>query len=173
MVAEYLHLSSAAIDANSLQDIFEVYGSGKNAKFNSISISGYSHARSWKPQQIWLALHPCRRFRIFEEWDQSRIGICMILHLEFLSSGLWHDFLWNSQNACRKIALAKNREANLTKSDKSLIASYPCQTFRLVAYQQDPFNNVTRTAIEALGCRDADIASFTHNSLDEAIALSH
>jgi hypothetical protein len=95
----------------------------------------------------------------------------MILHQDYLFLGNRNEsFHGNCQNACCKIYLGKFLN-NLILRIKIFSIKNPLSNFRLVFNRAEPFNNITRTAIEALSSALGGTQSLHTNALDEAIAL--
>lgn len=152
-------------------DIFE-YTSKWMPKFNSISISGYHMQEAGATADLELA------YTLADGLEYLRTGIKAGLDIDDFAPRL--SFFWAiGMNYFMEIA--KLRAGRLLwskivkqfdpKDSKSLALRTHCQTSGWSLTEQDPFNNVTRTAIEALAAVMGHTQSLHTNSLDEAIAL--
>ena len=152
-------------------DIFE-FTSKQMPKFNSISISGYHMQEAGATADLELA------YTLADGLEYLRTGIKAGLDIDDFAPRL--SFFWAiGMNYFMEIA--KMRAGRLLwskivkqfnpKDSKSLALRTHCQTSGWSLTEQDPFNNVTRTAIEALGAAMGHTQSLHTNSLDEAIAL--
>ncbi len=154
-----------------IADIFE-FTSQKMPKFNSISISGYHMQEAGATADLELA------YTLADGLEYLRAGIKAGLDVDDFAPRL--SFFWAiGMNYFMEIA--KMRAGRLLwakivhqfnpKDPKSLALRTHCQTSGWSLTEQDPFNNVTRTAIEALAAVMGHTQSLHTNSLDEAIAL--
>ena len=154
-----------------ISDIFE-YTSQKMPKFNSISISGYHMQEAGATSSIELA------YTLADGLEYLRAGINAGLKIDEFAPRL--SFFWGiGMNHFMEIA--KMRAGRLLwskivkefnpKSDKSLALRTHCQTSGWSLTEQDPFNNVGRTCIEAMAAVFGGTQSLHTNALDEAIAL--
>lgn len=154
-----------------IADIFE-FTSQKMPKFNSISISGYHMQEAGATADLELA------YTLADGLQYLRTGIKAGLDIDDFAPRL--SFFWAiGMNYFMEIA--KLRAGRLLwskivkqfnpKDPKSLALRTHCQTSGWSLTEQDPFNNVTRTAIEALAATMGHTQSLHTNSLDEAIAL--
>ncbi|HEY8938174.1 MAG TPA: methylmalonyl-CoA mutase [Cyclobacteriaceae bacterium] len=152
-------------------DIFE-YTSKHMPKFNSISISGYHMHEAGAPAHLELA------YTLADGLEYIRTGIKAGIAIDDFAPRL--SFFWGiGMNFFMEIA--KMRAARLLwskivsqfnpTSAKSLALRTHCQTSGWSLTEQDPYNNVTRTCIEALAAVLGGTQSLHTNSLDEAIAL--
>jgi methylmalonyl-CoA mutase len=152
-------------------DIFE-YTSKYMPKFNSISISGYHMHEAGAPAHIELA------YTIADGLEYIRTGLKAGIAIDDFAPRL--SFFWGiGMNFCMEIA--KLRAGRLLwsyvvkqfnpKNPKSMALRTHCQTSGWSLTEQDPYNNVTRTYIEALAAILGGTQSLHTNSLDEAIAL--
>lgn len=152
-------------------DIFE-FTSKHMPKFNSISISGYHMQEAGATADLELA------YTLADGLEYLRTGIKAGLDIDDFAPRL--SFFWAiGMNYFMEIA--KMRAGRLLwskivkqfnpKDPKSLALRTHCQTSGWSLTEQDPFNNVTRTAVEALGAAMGHTQSLHTNSLDEAIAL--
>lgn len=154
-----------------IADIFE-FTSKKMPKFNSISISGYHMQEAGAPADIELA------FTLADGLEYLRAGVNAGMNIDSFAPRL--SFFWGiGMNHFMEIA--KMRAARMLwakivkqfnpKSDKSLILRTHCQTSGWSLTEQDPFNNVARTCVEAMAAVLGHTQSLHTNALDEAIAL--
>lgn len=152
-------------------DIFE-FTSKHMPKFNSISISGYHMQEAGATADLELA------YTLADGLEYLRTGIKAGLDIDDFAPRL--SFFWAiGMNYFMEIA--KMRAGRLLwskivkqfnpKDSKSLALRTHCQTSGWSLTEQDPYNNVTRTAVEALGAVMGHTQSLHTNSLDEAIAL--
>ncbi|MFN8294744.1 MAG: methylmalonyl-CoA mutase [Chitinophagales bacterium] len=154
-----------------ISDIFE-YTSQHMPKFNSISISGYHMQEAGATPEIELA------YTLADGLEYLRTGIKAGLNIDDFAPRL--SFFWAIGMQHFK-EIAKMRAARLLwskivsqfhpASEKSLALRTHCQTSGWSLTEQDPFNNVTRTCIEALAAAFGGTQSLHTNALDEAIAL--
>ena len=154
-----------------IADIFEF--TAKNMpKFNSISISGYHMQEAGATADIELA------YTLADGLEYIRAGINAGMTVDQFAPRL--SFFWGvGMNHFMEIA--KMRAARLLwakivsqfnpKNPKSMALRTHCQTSGWSLTEQDPFNNVARTAIEAMGAALGHTQSLHTNALDEAIAL--
>ena len=154
-----------------IADIFE-FTSKKMPKFNSISISGYHMQEAGATADIELA------YTLADGLEYIKTGIKAGLDIDAFAPRL--SFFWGiGMNHFMEIA--KMRAARMLwakivkqfnpKSDKSMALRAHCQTSGWSLTEQDPFNNVSRTCIEALAAAMGGTQSLHTNALDEAIAL--
>lgn len=154
-----------------IADIFK-FTSDHMPKFNSISISGYHMQEAGATADIELA------YTLADGLEYLKTGVQAGLDIDNFAPRL--SFFWGiGMNYFMEIA--KMRAGRLLwakivkqfnpKSDKSLALRTHCQTSGWSLTEQDPYNNVTRTAIEALAAVMGGTQSLHTNSLDEAIAL--
>ncbi|MCF8878615.1 methylmalonyl-CoA mutase [Hyphobacterium sp. SN044] len=155
-----------------ISDIF-AYTAEKMPRFNSISISGYHMQEAGAPADLELA------YTIADGLDYIRAGIEAGLDVDRFAPRL-SFFFGIGMNVFMEVA--KLRAARLLwarlvkdrfdpKSDKSLSLRTHCQTSGWSLTAQDVFNNVGRTALEAIAAVDGHTQSLHTNSLDEALAL--
>jgi methylmalonyl-CoA mutase len=152
-------------------DIF-AYTSKNMPKFNSISISGYHMHEAGAPAHIELA------YTLSDGLEYIRSGIKAGIAIDDFAPRL--SFFWGiGMNFYMEIA--KMRAGRLLwskivkqfnpKNPKSMALRTHCQTSGWSLTEQDPYNNVTRTCVEALAAVLGGTQSLHTNSLDEAIAL--
>lgn len=154
-----------------ISDIF-AYTSEHMPKFNSISISGYHMQEAGAPADIEMAYTLC------DGLEYVKTGITAGLDIDAFAPRL--SFFWGiGMNPFMEIAKmraarylwSKHMEALGAKNPKSLALRTHSQTSGWSLTEQDPFNNVTRTAMEAMAATMGGTQSLHTNSLDEAIAL--
>ncbi len=154
-----------------IADIFE-YTSQNMPKFNSISISGYHMQEAGATSDIELA------YTLADGLEYLRAGINAGMSIDAFAPRL--SFFW-AIGMNHFMEIAKMRAARLLwakivkqfdpKNPKSLALRTHCQTSGWSLTEQDPFNNVARTAIEAMAAALGHTQSLHTNALDEAIAL--
>jgi methylmalonyl-CoA mutase len=154
-----------------IADIF-AYTSQKMPKFNSISISGYHMHEAGATAAIELA------YTLADGIEYVRTGLNAGLKIDEFAPRL--SFFWaigmNHHVEIAKLRAGRLLWAKLIKefnpsSAKSLALRTHCQTSGWSLTEQDPFNNVARTCIEALSAVLGGTQSLHTNALDEAIAL--
>lgn len=154
-----------------IADIFE-FTSQNMPKFNSISISGYHMQEAGATSDIEMA------YTLADGWDYLRTGVRAGLDIDAFAPRL--SFFWCS-GMNHFMEIAKMRAARMLwakivstfnpKNPKSLALRTHTQTSGWSLTEQDPFNNVARTCIEAMGAALGHTQSLHTNALDEAIAL--
>ncbi len=154
-----------------IADIFE-FTSQQMPKFNSISISGYHMQEAGATADIELA------YTLADGLEYLRTGIKAGIDIDAFAPRL--SFFW-AIGMNHFMEIAKMRAARLLwaklvktfepKNNKSLALRTHCQTSGWSLTEQDPFNNVARTTIEALAAVMGHTQSLHTNALDEAIAL--
>ncbi|WP_295336064.1 methylmalonyl-CoA mutase [Flavobacterium sp.] len=152
-------------------DIFE-YTSKKMPKFNSISISGYHMQEAGATADIELA------YTLADGLEYIRTGLAAGMKIDEFAPRL--SFFWaigmNHFMEIAKMRAGRMLWAKLLKQfnpqdEKSLALRTHCQTSGWSLTEQDPFNNVARTTIEAAAAAFGGTQSLHTNALDEAIAL--
>ncbi|SHJ35134.1 methylmalonyl-CoA mutase [Flavobacterium haoranii] len=154
-----------------IADIFE-YTSKNMPKFNSISISGYHMQEAGATADIELA------YTLADGLEYIRTGIAAGMDIDtfaprlsfFWAIGMNH-FMEIAKMRAGRMLWAKLLKQFNPKDDKSLALRTHCQTSGWSLTEQDPFNNVARTAIEAAAAAFGGTQSLHTNALDEAIAL--
>ncbi len=154
-----------------IADIFE-YTSQNMPKFNSISISGYHMQEAGATADIELA------YTLADGMEYLRAGVNAGMDIDAFAPRL--SFFW-AIGVNHFMEIAKMRAARLLwakivktfnpKNPKSLALRTHSQTSGWSLTEQDPFNNVARTAIEAMASALGHTQSLHTNALDEAIAL--
>ena len=154
-----------------IADIFE-FISKNIPKFNSISISGYHMQEAGATADIELA------YTLADGWEYLRTGVNAGIEIDSFAPRL--SFFWGvGMNHFMEIA--KMRAARMLwakivnkfnpKNPKSLALRTHCQTSGWSLTEQDPFNNISRTCIEAMAAALGHTQSLHTNALDEAISL--
>ncbi|MEX2349380.1 MAG: methylmalonyl-CoA mutase, partial [Flavobacteriaceae bacterium] len=154
-----------------VSDIFE-YTSKNMPKFNSISISGYHMQEAGATCDIELA------YTLADGLEYLKTGIAAGMDVDSFAPRL--SFFW-AIGMNHFMEIAKMRAARMLwakivkqfnpKNEKSLALRTHCQTSGWSLTEQDPFNNVARTCIEAAAAAFGGTQSLHTNALDEAIAL--
>ncbi len=154
-----------------IADIF-AYTAKNMPKFNSISISGYHIHEAGGPADLELA------YTLADGMEYIRAGLKSGLDLDqFVSrfSFFWgigmQFFMEIAKMRAGRILWSKIVSDFHPKGKKALALRTHCQTSGYSLTMQDPFNNITRTCIEALAAVCGGTQSLHTNSLDEAIAL--
>jgi methylmalonyl-CoA mutase len=154
-----------------IADIFE-FTSKNMPKFNSISISGYHMQEAGATADIELA------YTLADGLEYLRAGVNAGMDIDSFAPRL--SFFWgvgmNHFMEIAKLRAARMLWAKLVntfhpKNPKSLALRTHCQTSGWSLTEQDPFNNIARTCVEALGAALGHTQSLHTNALDEAIAL--
>jgi len=154
-----------------ISDIFE-YTSKKMPKFNSISISGYHMYEAGATSDIELA------YTLADGLEYVRKGLAAGMDIDafaprlsfFWAIGMNHFMEIAKMRAARMLWAKLMKQFN-PKNPKSLSLRTHCQTSGWSLTEQDPFNNVARTTIEAAAAAFGGTQSLHTNALDEAIAL--
>ena len=154
-----------------ISDIF-AYTAQNMPKFNSISISGYHMQEAGATADIELA------YTLADGLDYIRTGLKSGLKIDEFAPRL--SFFWglgmNHFMEIAKLRAARMLWAKIVKqfnpkNPKSMALRTHTQTSGWSLTEQDPFNNVTRTCVEAMGAALGHTQSLHTNALDEAIAL--
>ena len=148
------------------------YTAEKMPKFNSISISGYHMQEAGANQALELA------FTLADGKEYVKAAIAKGLDVDAFAGRL--SFFW-AIGMNFYLEIAKMRAARLlwcrimqgfdAKSPKSLMLRTHCQTSGWSLTEQDPYNNIVRTTVEAMAAVFGGTQSLHTNSFDEAIAL--
>ena len=154
-----------------IADIFE-YTSKNMPKFNSISISGYHMQEAGATADLEMA------YTLADGLEYIRTGIKAGIDIDAFAPRL--SFFW-AQGKNMFMEIAKMRAARVIwaklvsqfnpKNPKSMALRTHSQTSGWSLTEQDPFNNVVRTCVEAMAAAFGHTQSLHTNSLDEAIAL--
>ena len=154
-----------------IADIF-AYTAEHMPRFNSISISGYHMQEAGATPEIELA------YTLADGLEYLRTGLAAGLEIDVFAPRL--SFFWaigmDHFTEIAKMRAARMLWAKLVKrfdpkNTKSMALRTHCQTSGWSLTEQDPYNNVARTAIEAMAAAFGGTQSLHTNALDEAIAL--
>ncbi len=154
-----------------IADIFE-YSSKYMPKFNSISISGYHMQEAGAPADLELA------YTLADGLEYVRTGLKAGIDIDSFAPRL--SFFWAvgmnyfmevAKMRAARFIWAKMMKSFQPKNEKSMALRTHSQTSGWSLTEQDPFNNVTRTLIEAHAAAVGHTQSLHTNALDEAIAL--
>lgn len=154
-----------------VSDIF-AYCAHHMPKFNCISVSGYHMHEAGAPADIELA------YTLADGLEYLRAGLNAGLEIDAFAPRI--SFFWGiGMNSFMEIAKMRAARVLWTelvskfnpKSPKSLALRTHCQTSGWSLTEQDPVNNITRTAVEAASAILGGTQSLHTNSMDEAIAL--
>lgn len=154
-----------------VSDIFN-YSSRKMPRFNSISVSGYHMHEAGATADIELA------YTLADGLEYLKAGMAAGLKIDDFAPRI--SFFWgigmNHFMEVAKMRAGRMLWAKLVKqfdpqNPKSMALRTHCQTSGYSLTEQDPFNNVARTTIEAMAAVFGGTQSLHTNSLDEAIAL--
>src|SRR5688572_30205131 len=152
-------------------DIF-AYTSRHMPKFNSISISGYHMHEAGAPADLELA------YTLADGMEYIRAGLKAGIAIDDFAPRL--SFFWGigmnffmevAKMRAARVLWAKMVQPFQPKNVKSMALRTHCQTSGVSLTEQDPYNNVVRTTVEALASVLGGTQSLHTNSLDEAIAL--
>ncbi|MGE5702174.1 MAG: methylmalonyl-CoA mutase [Clostridia bacterium] len=154
-----------------IADIFS-YTAKHMPKFNSISISGYHMQEAGATADIELA------YTLADGLEYVRTGIKAGIDIDSFAPRL--SFFWAigmnyfmeiAKMRAGRLLWAKMIKQFQPKTEKSMALRTHCQTSGWSLTEQDPFNNVTRTCVEAMAAVMGHTQSLHTNALDEAIAL--
>ncbi len=154
-----------------IADIFE-FTSRNMPRFNSISISGYHMQEAGATADLELA------YTLADGLEYVRTGLKAGMNIDdfaprlsfFWAIGMNH-FMEIAKLRAARMLWAKLMQQFKPKNPKSLALRTHCQTSGWSLTEQDPFNNITRTCVEALAAALGGTQSLHTNALDEAIAL--
>ncbi|OAV67979.1 Methylmalonyl-CoA mutase large subunit [Bacteroidales bacterium Barb4] len=154
-----------------IADIFE-YTSQKMPKFNSISISGYHMQEAGATADIEMAYTLCDGMEYLRAGINAGIDVdAFAPRLSFFWAIGMNHFMEIAKMRAARMLWAKIVKSFGAKNPKSLALRTHCQTSGWSLTEQDPFNNVGRTCIEAMAAALGHTQSLHTNALDEAIAL--
>lgn len=148
------------------------YTAARMPKFNSISVSGYHMHEAGAPAHLELA------YTLADGVEYVKTGLAAGLDVDDFAPRI--SFFWGigmnylvetAKLRAGRILWAELMAQFMPRKDKSLMLRTHCQTSGYSLTEQDPFNNVGRTTIEALAAAHGQTQSLHTNSLDEAIAL--
>jgi methylmalonyl-CoA mutase len=160
--------------APSMQIIAEIFGycSRNMPRFNSISISGYHMHEAGAPAELELA------YTLADGMEYLRAGLRAGLQLDEFAPRL--SFFWATGmdlvTEIAKLRAGRLLWSRITRamgaaSSKAMMLRAHCQTSGWSLTQQDPYNNIARTCLEALAAILGGTQSLHTNALDEALAL--
>lgn len=160
-----------AMSMRIIADIFE-YTSQKMPKFNSISISGYHMQEAGATADIELA------YTLADGLEYLRTGVKAGIDIDafaprlsfFWAIGMNHFMEISKMRAARMLWAKLVKQFN-PKNPKSMALRTHSQTSGWSLTEQDPYNNVARTSIEAMAAALGHTQSLHTNAMDEAIAL--
>ena len=154
-----------------ISDIFK-YTSKNMPKFNSISVSGYHMQEAGATADIELA------YTLLDGIEYVKTGINAGIDIDLFApriSFFWgigmNHFMEIAKMRAARMLWAKMIKKFKPKNPKSLALRTHCQTSGWSLTEQDPFNNITRTCVEAMAAIMGGTQSLHTNALDEAIAL--
>jgi len=154
-----------------ISDIFK-FTSEKMPKFNSISVSGYHMQEAGATNDIELAYTLCNGIEYVKNGIEAGLSIDDFApRLSFFWGIGMNHFMEIAKLRAGRLLWSKLIKKFNPKLKKSLMLRAHCQTSGWSLTEQDPFNNITRTCIEASAAVFGGTQSLHTNSLDEAIAL--
>ena len=154
-----------------ISDIFK-FTSEKMPKFNSISISGYHMQEAGATNDIELAYTLCNGIEYVKNGLKAGLNIDEFApRLSFFWGIGMNHFMEIAKLRAGRLIWCKLMKKFNPKLKKSLMLRAHCQTSGWSLTEQDPFNNITRTCVEASAAVFGGTQSLHTNSLDEAIAL--
>ncbi|MCF2876582.1 MULTISPECIES: methylmalonyl-CoA mutase [unclassified Tenacibaculum] len=154
-----------------IADIFK-YTSENMPKFNSISISGYHMQEAGATAEIELAYTLADGLEYIKKGLEAGMDIDTFApRLSFFWAIGMNHFMEIAKMRAGRMLWAKLVKQFNPKNPKSLALRTHCQTSGWSLTEQDPFNNVARTTIEAMAAAFGGTQSLHTNALDEAIAL--
>jgi len=154
-----------------ISDIFS-FASENMPKFNSISISGYHMQEAGATADIEMAYTLCNGLEYVKTGINTGLEIdAFAPRLSFFWGIGLNPFMEIAKLRAARFIWSKHMAELGAKNPKSLALRTHSQTSGWSLTEQDPFNNVTRTAIEAMAAAMGGTQSLHTNSLDEAIAL--
>ncbi|CAM1355323.1 MULTISPECIES: methylmalonyl-CoA mutase [Tenacibaculum] len=154
-----------------IADIFK-YTSDNMPKFNSISISGYHMQEAGATPDIELAYTLADGLEYIKKGLEAGMDIDTFApRLSFFWAIGMNHFMEIAKMRAGRMLWAKIVKQFNPKNPKSLALRTHCQTSGWSLTEQDPFNNVARTTIEAMAAAFGGTQSLHTNALDEAIAL--
>ena len=154
-----------------IADIFE-YTSKNMPKFNSISISGYHMQEAGASPEIEMAYTLANGLEYIKKGIETGMNIDSFAPRLSFFWGIGMDhFTEIAKMRAARMLWAKLVKQFHPKNPKSLALRTHCQTSGWSLTEQDPFNNIARTTIEAMAAAFGGTQSLHTNALDEAIAL--
>ena len=154
-----------------ISDIFK-YTVEKMPKFNSISVSGYHMQEAGATADIELAYTLANGIEYIREGISSGLDIDSFApRISFFWGIGMNHFMEIAKMRAARMLWAKLVSEFNPKNPKSLTLRTHCQTSGWSLTEQDPYNNITRTCVEAMAAAMGGTQSLHTNALDEAIAL--
>src|SRR5690349_21833238 len=154
-----------------ISDIF-AFTSERMPKFNSISISGYHMQEAGATQDLELAYTLADGAEYVRAGLKAGLGIDQFApRLSFFWAIGMNFFMEIAKLRAARLLWAKLMKPHAPKDPRSLSLRTHCQTSGWSLTAQDVFNNVVRTAIEAMAATQGHTQSLHTNALDEALAL--
>ena len=154
-----------------ISDIF-AYTSANMPKFNSISISGYHMQEAGATADIEMAYTLCDGLEYVKTGMDAGLAIdAFAPRLSFFWGIGMNPFMEIAKMRAARFLWSKHLKALGAEHPKSMALRTHSQTSGWSLTEQDPYNNVTRTALEAMAATMGGTQSLHTNSLDEAIAL--
>ncbi len=148
------------------------YCSENMPKFNPISVSGYHMLEAGAPAHLELAYTLANGLEYLETGLKAGLKIDDFAPRISFFWGIGMDFFMEiAKMRAGRLLWAKIVKQFNPKNDKSMALRTHCQTSGWSLTAQDPYNNITRTTIEAMAAVFGGTQSLHTNSLDEAIAL--
>jgi methylmalonyl-CoA mutase len=153
-------------------DIFE-YQSKNLPRFNSISISGYHMQEAGADSKLELAFTIADGIEYLRTAANKGLDVDDVANRFSFFFGIGMNFYMEiaKLRAARKLWASMVKEKFKPKNNKSTMLRTHCQTSGWSLTEQDPYNNIMRTTIEAMAAVFGGTQSLHTNSFDEAIAL--
>ena len=154
-----------------IADIF-AYCSKNMPLFNSISVSGYHLQEAGAPADLELAYTLANGKEYLKQGIEAGIDVdALAPRISFFWGIGMHHFMEIAKMRAGRVLWARIVKGFGPKNPKSMALRTHCQTSGWSLTEQDPYNNVARTSIEALAAAMGGTQSLHTNALDEAIAL--
>lgn len=155
-----------------IQNIFS-YTSDHMPKFNSISISGYHMQEAGADSKLELAFTIADGIEYVRAAQQAGLDVDKVApRLSFFFAMGMNFYIEIAKlRAARRVWAKLMKEKFNAKSEKSLLLRTHCQTSGYSLTEQDPYNNIVRTTIEAMAAVMGGTQSLHTNSFDEALGL--
>jgi len=149
------------------------YTSENMPKFNSISISGYHMQEAGATSTVELAFTLADGLEYIETARKAGMGVDQVAPRLSFFWGIGMNFFFEiaKMRAARKLWAELVKERFAPENPRSLLLRTHCQTSGYSLTEQDPYNNVVRTTVEAMAAVLGGTQSLHTNALDEAIAL--
>jgi len=149
------------------------YTSQNMPKFNSISISGYHMQEAGATSAVELGFTIADGLEYIATAEAAGLNVDDVAPRLSFFWGIGMNFFFEiaKMRAARKLWAEQVKERFDPKNPKSLLLRTHCQTSGASLTEQDPYNNVVRTTVEAMAAILGGTQSLHTNALDEAIAL--